>query len=117
MKGESASLSERPDALIVAAPRQAKLNAIVLIIDAEAVAHGLKAVRQRERILALVGEVDDGRPEHRPVALELHAAGEPQLLLVAQIFDGRVDVAVEPQIADLDIGLFAADGEVELLPP
>ena len=45
----------------------------------------------------------------------MHPAGEPQLFLVAQILDRGVDVAVEPQIADLDIGLVAADGQVDLV--
>src|SRR3954453_8465978 len=105
MKPESASLSERPDVLIVAAPRQAKLQALVFVRDAQAIADWRPPIGQRQRVLVLAGEVDDGRSENRPIASEFHAAGDPQLFLVAEILDGRVDVAVEPQVADLSIGL------------
>src|ERR1041384_5351453 len=50
MKSESTALSERPDMLIVAAPRQAKLQALVLVGDAEPVADRGPAVGQRQRV-------------------------------------------------------------------
>src|SRR4051812_14974959 len=101
MKGKSASLAEGADLLIVAPPRQAKLQTIIFIFDAEPVPHRLIAVRERQRVLALVGEVDDRRPEDGPIAVEQHPPGEPQLFLVAQVLDGGVDVAIEPEVADL----------------
>src|ERR1051325_2790836 len=101
MKSESTALSERPDMLIVGAPRQAKLQAFVLVGQAQAVANRGPAVGQRQRVLLLAGEVDDARSEHRPVAREFDPGGDPQLLLVAEILDGRVDVAIEAEIADL----------------
>src|SRR3954454_21980657 len=85
MKGEGTSLAERPDALIVATPRQAKLQAIVLVKKAEAVPHRRESVGDRKRVLFLIGEVEHGCAEHRPVAVELHPAGQAQLFLVAQI--------------------------------
>ena len=89
------ALPEGADLLIVAAPGEANLQAIVFILDAEAVAHRLLPVGKRQRVLALVGEVDDGSPEDRPVAAEQDAAGKAQLFRVAQILDRRVDVPVE----------------------
>src|SRR6476620_5933589 len=71
--GEGTSLAEGPDALIVAPPGHAKLQAIVLIFDAKAISHRLPAVGDRQRIFALVSEVDDARAKDRPVAREFHA--------------------------------------------
>src|SRR6185503_2364284 len=115
MKSEGAALPEGTEALIVAAPRNAKLQAVILIGDAQAVADPGEAVGDRKRVLVLAGQIDHSRPEDRPVTLELDPAGQPQLFLVAQILDRRVDVAVEPQIANLGIGLFGADCEVDLV--
>src|SRR6185295_16825407 len=117
VKSEGTPLPERPDILIVAAPRQAKLQALVLVGHAQPVAHRGPAVGERQRVFGLAGEVDDARSEHRPVARELHPAGDAQFLFVPQILNGRVDVAVEAKIADLGIGLVRPDGEIELVAP
>src|SRR5437868_5341147 len=115
MKREGASFAEGPDDLIVALPRQAKVKTIIFILDAEPVANRLESIRQAGRVLLLVGEVDHRRPEDRPVMREMEPPGEPQFLLVAQILEGRIDIAVEPQIAGLDIGFGSADGEIDLV--
>src|SRR4029078_12298422 len=73
-----------------------------------------EAVGDGQGVLALVGEVEDGRAEDRPIAMEQHSPRQPQFLLVAQVLDGRVDVSIQAQIADLNVGLVGADGEVEL---
>src|SRR5438132_11420389 len=101
MKSESATLSERPDVLIVAPPRQAKLQAIVLVGDPQAVTNGRPAVGERQRVFVLAGEVDDACAAHRPVAGELHAPCHPEFFLVAKGLNRRVDVAVPPQAAAL----------------
>src|SRR3954453_9462807 len=98
MKPESASLSERPDVLIVAAPRQAKLQALVFVSDAQAIANRRPPIGQGQRVLILAGEVDDGRSEDRPIARKFHPPRDPQFLFVAEILDSRVDVAVEPEV-------------------
>ena len=77
-------------------------------------ANRLIAVGLRERILFGVGEIDDRRAEHRPIVEEAHAPAEPNLFLVTEVFDLGRDVAVEPQIADADVGLVRADREIEL---
>jgi len=102
-------------ALIIAPPGQAKLDAIVVIEDAEAVADRLEPVGDRQRILLPAGEVDHGRAEDRPIAGEADPPAEPDLLAVAQILDRRIDVPVEPQIADRGIGPQAADDGVDLV--
>src|SRR5205823_14619752 len=84
--------------------------------DAEPISHELEAVRERERVLALVGEIDDGGAEDRPVAVNEDPACKPKLLFVAQILDARVDIAVEPQITDLRIGLRGAHRQVDFVP-
>ena len=116
VKAEGAALAEGSDLLIVAPPREAKLKAIVLVLNAETVPHRLEPVGERQRIFVLVGQVDHGRAEDRPVALEQHSAGEPEFLLVAQILDRGIDVAVEPQVAELNVGLLGTDREVDLVP-
>src|SRR5207249_3496499 len=83
--------------------------------DAYAVANRLEPVAERQRVFLLASEIDHGRTEHRPVAGELPPAGEPQLLLVAQVFDIRRDVAVESQIAGADVGLLGPVGEIDLV--
>src|SRR6185295_17762618 len=93
----------------------AKLDAIVVVEDAETVTDRLETVGERERVLPSIGEVDHGRAEDRPVAREADPAAEPDLLAVAQILDRRVDVAVEPQIADRRIGPAAADGRIDFV--
>src|SRR6187551_3450756 len=114
MKGEGASLAERPDALIVATPGQAKLQAIVLIQYAQPMSHRREAVGDGQGVLSLVGEIEDGRAEDRPIAAEQDTAGKAQLFLVAQILDRGIDIAVEAEVANLDVGLIRADREVEL---
>ena len=52
MKGKGASLAEGADLLIVAPPRQAKLQAIIFIFDADAVPDRLPAIGQGERVFA-----------------------------------------------------------------
>src|SRR3954469_16486270 len=99
MESEGASLAERSDALIVATPRQAKLQAIVLIEKSEPMADRSEAIRNRQRILSLVRKVEDGRAEDGPIAVEENAASQAQFFLVAQILDVRVDVSVETEIA------------------
>src|SRR6476646_3261420 len=115
MNGESASLAESTDALIVAPPRDAKLQAFILIFDAQPIADRLPAIGERQRVLSLVGEIDDACAEDRPIAAEQDARGDAQFLLVAEILDRRIDVPVEPEIADLRIGLGGADCEVDLV--
>src|SRR4051794_38785583 len=100
---------------IVAPPGQAKLDAIVIVEDAEPVADRLEAVGERERILAAIGEIDHGGAEDGPVAREAHAPAEPDLLAVAQILDRGIDVAVQPQITDRRIGPPPAHGRVNLV--
>src|SRR5690349_5537783 len=105
VNGEGASLPEGADALIVAPPRYAKLQAIILVLNADTVAHRLEAIGHRQRVFALVSKIDDRGAEYRPVALEQDARGEPQLFLVAQVLDRRIDVSIEAQVADLCVGL------------
>ena len=62
MKAEGASLAEGPDALIVAAPREAKLQAFVFIVNAQPVPDRLNPSAMRQRILALAGEIENGAP-------------------------------------------------------
>src|SRR5215212_10412702 len=75
MKGKGASLAEGADALIVAAPGKSNLQAIILILDPQAMSDRFPAIRQRQRVLALVGQVDDGRSEDRPIMAEQDPAG------------------------------------------
>ncbi len=49
------------------------------------------------------GQVDIGRAEDRPVSGEGDAAAQPHFLDVLQILDARRDIAVQPQITDLDM--------------
>src|SRR5579884_1192742 len=116
VNAEGAPFSESADLLIVPPPGKANLNAVVLVLDAEAVPHRLETVGEGQRVLVLVGEVDYGCSEQRPVALEQHPSGEPQFLDIAEILDRRIDVPVELQVADLGVGLVGADGEVHLVP-
>src|SRR5205085_6849604 len=103
------SLVEGPDALIVAPPGKAKLQAFVLISNAETEPHRRKPVRNVEGVFVLAGEVEDGGAEDRQIAFEQHAASQSQLFLVAKVFDGGVNVAIEPQIANLEVGLLTTD--------
>src|SRR5256885_1264659 len=103
VNGEGAPLAEGSDPLIVAAPGHAKLQAIVLIFDADPIANRLPTVGQRQRVLGLVGEIDDAGAEYRPITVEQDSRGDAQLLPVAQILNRRVDVAVELEIADLGV--------------
>src|SRR4051794_18678954 len=100
---------------IVAPPGDPELDAIVIVEDSEPVPDRIEAVGDRQRILAPAGQVDHRRAEDRPVASEAHPTAEANLLAVAQIFDRRVDVAVEAQIADRRIGPPAADRRVDLV--
>src|SRR5579864_6364529 len=68
--GEGTSLAEVADALIVAAPAYAKLQAIVLILDADPVAYGLPAIGARRWILVIVGNIDDLCSKARLVTME-----------------------------------------------
>jgi hypothetical protein len=70
VKAEGASLSEGADLLIIATPGHAGLQALVFILYAEAGPDGLPPVRERQGVFLLVGEIDDGRSEHRPIAKE-----------------------------------------------
>src|SRR5205809_6222336 len=70
---------------IVAPPRNPDLDAIIFVQKLKAMTHGLIAVGSRGGILALVGQVDDGGSEQRPVARELNPGGELYLFTVAQI--------------------------------
>src|SRR3954462_10741407 len=72
---------------IVAPPGQAKLDAIVVVEDAEPVTDRLEAIGDGEGIFLAIGEVDDGRAEHRPITREAHPAAQPDLLAIAQILD------------------------------
>src|SRR3569623_1433016 len=115
MKAEGAALPEGPDLLIVAPPRQAKLNAVIFIFDTKAVANLGETVGDRQGVFRLVREVAHGRSEDRPVTMELHSPGQPEFLVIAKIFDRGVDVAVEQQVAKLDVGLLATERQVELI--
>jgi hypothetical protein len=86
LEREGAALAELPDALIVAPPGNAKLQAFVLIRMPSRLRTGSQPSAS-DSVLVLVGEVDDGRSEYRPVARELDPPGEPKLLLVAKILD------------------------------
>src|SRR4051812_4601833 len=101
---ESVAAAEIPGGVVIAPPGDPDFEAIVVIADADAMAHRFVAVGDRQRILATVGEIDDGRAEDRPVAGEADPAAESNLLAVAQILDRRIDIAVEAQIADRRIG-------------
>src|SRR5438045_1662313 len=117
MNGEGASPSKGPDALIVATPSHAKLQTIILILDSKAVANRLPAVGRRGRILILVGEIDHRGSEDRPIASDEDSGGNAKFLTVAQVLDAGVDIAVELEVADLCIGLAAADRQVDFVPP
>ena len=60
-------------------------------------------------------EIEHRRPENRPVAMEFPTPGDADFLLVAQILDRGVDIAIEAQIVDPGIGFGGADGQVELV--
>src|SRR3546814_5579799 len=62
--------------LIVPAPGQAELQAIVLIGDPKAMANGLIAVGNKNRVLLGIGEVKDRRPEYGPEARDLQPRSE-----------------------------------------
>src|SRR5206468_11164377 len=73
VNAESAALPEGADLLIVAAPRDANLQAIILILNPNARANRLESVCQRKRVFSLVGQINHGRAEDRPIATEQHA--------------------------------------------
>src|SRR5437763_8989581 len=68
VNAESAALPKGADLLIVAPPGYANLQAIILILNPEPRANRLETVCERQRVLSLVGEVDHGRTEDRPIA-------------------------------------------------
>src|SRR3954470_16151167 len=67
VNAESAALPEGADLLIVAPPGHANLQAIVFILNAEPRPDRLETVSERQRVLSLVGQVDNGSAENRPV--------------------------------------------------
>ena len=79
VEGEAVAGAEASDPLIIPPPGQPDLEAVVRILDADAVPHRFPAVADRERILALVAEVDDGCSEHRPIAVEQDAPRQAKL--------------------------------------
>src|SRR3546814_6405880 len=68
---------------------QAELQAIVLIGDPKAMANGLIAVGNRNRVLLGIGEVNDRRPEYGPEARDLQPAAKPDFFPVLQILQIR----------------------------
>src|SRR5579884_3856290 len=117
MEGEGVALFEAANRLIVAAPRHAKLDAIVLIFDAQAITNRLEPVGDGKRVLVLAGEIDDAGAEDRPIFAEQDSPCDPQFLDVTKVLDGRVDITVQPEIADLGIGLLRPDGEIDFITP
>ena len=101
---------------IVAPPGHRQFKAIVAIGQAEPGAQRLEPVGGIEWVFLPVSQVDDGRPEQRPVARERDAAGGAQFLAILQILD-RGDVAVQPQVADFGISPFISDRRVEFVAP
>src|SRR3546814_8244335 len=96
---ESVAVPRVARLLIVPAPGQAELQAIVLIGDPKAMANGFIAVGNRNRVLLGIGEVNDRRPEYGPEARDLQPAAKPDFFPVLQILQVRTDVAVKPQIS------------------
>ena len=78
-------------------------------------ADGGEAIGGRCRVFLCIGQIDDGRAEHRPVAGDLHTCTDAHFLAVAQILTQRGDVAVEPGVADRRIGAAGADRSVDLV--
>src|SRR5260221_3077625 len=76
--GEGAPLAECPDALIVATPGHAKLQAIVLIFDAEAVADPLPTTGYWPGVLRLLCEVDGAPAGDSPIAPRERPRRNPQ---------------------------------------
>ena len=113
---QGATLSEIPDALIVALPRYAKIKAIVLIIEPHAQPHRLEPVgvgsSGSSRLLVRSNTVAANSDQYWQ---ELDPPGEAHFLLVAQILDVGADVAVEAQVAELDVGLVGAERQVDLV--
>ena len=69
-----------PGGLIVPPPRNANLEAIVVIQDADPVADRVEALRLAQRVLGAVGEVDHRRSEDRPVTGKGDAPADPHFL-------------------------------------
>ena len=115
MKAESASLPKGADLLIIAPPGEANQQAVVLILNAEAMADGLPTIGKRQRVFVRVGKINHGRAEDRPVTAEQNPRCQPQLFLVAQVLDRGVDVSIEPQIPYLRVRLLRSDREVDLV--
>src|SRR3954454_21355036 len=116
VKAESAAFVEGADLFIVVPPRESNLQAIVLVLNAEAVPNRLPPVSHRQRILVFVSQINDGRAEDRPIAMEEDSARNPDFLLIAKIFHGSIDVTIELQVANLKIGLCRADCQVDFVP-
>src|SRR5687767_15060083 len=114
IEGEGAALPEVADALIVALPLDAKVKTVVFVIDAQPEPHRLKAVGVAGRVFNLAGKVEYRCGEHRPIVQEFEPTRDPELFLVAQILDRGADVAVEAEVADLDVTLLGAGGEIDL---
>src|SRR5690606_1688227 len=96
-------------------PGEAELEAIVGIGDAEPRAERLEAVGREAGVLLAVGEVDHRGAEYRPVPSESDAARGAQLFAVLQILESQVDVAVETQVAQLQVRRIGADRRVDLV--
>src|SRR3989344_5820994 len=100
---------------IIAPPGKRDRQAFVVECDAQSVAYRFKPVGAAQRIVALLGQIDDRRTEQRPVFRKGDAATRAHFLAVLQVFAQQQDVAVEPRIADHGIGRAAADRSVELV--
>src|SRR5690606_6161337 len=101
--------------LIVPAPGQAELQAIVLIGDPKAMANGFIAVGNRNRVLLGIGEVNDRRPEYGPEARDLQPAANLDSFPVLEILRIRADVAVNLQISDHGISAARSDRGINLV--
>src|SRR5687768_12191463 len=62
--------------LVIPPPGHAELDTVVVVEDTEPVPDRLEAIRERERILVAIGEIDHGRAEDRPITGETHPAAE-----------------------------------------
>ena len=89
-------------------------------------ADGFISVGQRLRIFVLVRQIDNGRPEDRPISGKLDSPAQSDFLTIPQVLYGRIDIAVEPQIAQHEVGLVcpeccidfvSADRQIVLVKP
>src|SRR5579859_3883800 len=106
------------DRRIVAPPAYAEFEAIILVGEADARFHRIAIfvdVRIDQWIVLVAGEIERGRAKQRPALEERQATTEAEFLMVPQILDRVADMAVELEIARLEIGLLIAERRVDLV--